>query len=311
MRLKINDIINKYKGTDKNCIIVGSGPTMNKFDYKNFNGKIIFCGSAILRLPRVNPDYLVSCNNHFPVINIKSHLNYLNKYKNTTWLFSDTGCYNDIWKYDEKLFDKLLIDHINYDDRHFGYKKCVPEKRCCKFLNMYKNRKTLLEILENQKNEKFPFKEKRGITVAEHALIFAILMGFSKIYIQGVDLPIKNYRAKAISEKYTGYENKKADELLDETLKIIRRKYFVYYLKNFSFYPYFISLKRRLKIFFNKKHSDFEENLNISLNIFQWLAHIAKKDNQKVYNLSPNSNLRKIKDIDFISSIEDPRPSPK
>ena len=51
-------------------------------------------------------------------------------------------------------------------------------------------------------------------------------MGFSKIYIQGVDLPTKNYRAKSINIKYTGYENKKGDDLLDEALKIIRKNIF-------------------------------------------------------------------------------------
>ena len=66
---------------------------MNDFDYKNFRENN-FCGSAILRFD-IEPDYLVSCNNHFPVINIKSHLSYLNKYRNMTWLLSDTGCYND------------------------------------------------------------------------------------------------------------------------------------------------------------------------------------------------------------------------
>ena len=128
-------------------------------------------------------------------------------------------------------------------------------------------------------------------------------MGFSKIYIQGVDIPTKNYQAKTINKKYTGYENKQADKLLDEALKIIRKKYLLYYLKNFNFYPYIITIKRRLKIFFNKDYSDFKDNINISLDIFRWLALIAKKDNQKIYNLSSNSNLRKIKDIEFISTI--------
>ncbi len=28
-------------------VIVGSGHTMNKFDYKNFNDKIIFCNTSV------------------------------------------------------------------------------------------------------------------------------------------------------------------------------------------------------------------------------------------------------------------------
>ena len=39
-----------------------------------------------------------------------------------TWLLSDTGCYNDIWQYNEKIFNDLLIDYVAYDDRHFDQK---------------------------------------------------------------------------------------------------------------------------------------------------------------------------------------------
>ena len=133
MKLEIDNLINKYKRTSKSCIVVGSGPTMNDFDYKNFEGKIIFCGSAILRLPDIEPDYLVSCNNHFPVINIKSHLSYLNNYRNMTWLLSDTGCYNDIWQYNEKIFNDLLIDYVAYDDRHFDQKNVILKNNVVNF----------------------------------------------------------------------------------------------------------------------------------------------------------------------------------
>lgn len=108
MELNIKDLLNKH--SNESCIIVGSGHTMNDFDYKNFKGKIIFCGTAILRLPHVHPDYLVSCNNHFPVIEIEQHLKILNKYKNMNWLVSDTGCYNDIWDFDRTKFNKLIPD---------------------------------------------------------------------------------------------------------------------------------------------------------------------------------------------------------
>ena len=121
MRIKIEDIFNKHSGEE--CIIVGSGHTMNKFDYKNFKGKIIFCGTAILRLQKIIPDYLVSCNNHFPILNIKSHLNFLNQYKKMTWILSDTGCYNDIWEYNEKDFNDLIPNYLTFDDRHFEKKK--------------------------------------------------------------------------------------------------------------------------------------------------------------------------------------------
>ena len=298
MRIKIEDIINKYSKKNQSCVIVGSGHTMNEFDYENFDGKIIFCGSAILRLSNIRPDYLISCNNHFPVINIKSHLDYLNKYPDMTWIFSDTGCYHDIWDYDEELFKKLKLKYTTFDDRHFFGKKCVPEKKCCKLLS-----KTSLQIFENHFKTNFLSKKRKGVSIADHALIFAILMGFSKIYIQGIDLPTSNYQGKRIGKKYYGFENKEADDFIDkEVMKICRKKFFLYYLKNLQFLPYLKSFLLRLKILFKKDYSYFSDNIDVSLDIISWISDIAKSNNQEIFNLSEKSNLRKVKSIKYISS---------
>jgi hypothetical protein len=300
MRIKIENIFNKHSGEE--CIIVGSGHTMNKFDFKNFKGKIIFCGTAILRLQKIIPDYLVSCNNHFPVLNIKSHLNFLNQYKKMTWIFSDTGCYNDIWEYNEKDFNDLIPNYLTFDDRHFEQKKCKPEKKCCQFLSLYKNRKTIHEIVEEIFNIKFPSQYQQTISVAELALMFGLLMNFKKIYIQGVDMPSEKYQGKILNKKYYGYENSNADKILDEALKIIRKKYFFYYLSTLNLKPYFFSIFRRLQIIFNKNYSDFKLDLQKSLNTFSWLSSIAKKNKIKIYNLSPLSNLKLVDGIKTISS---------
>ena len=39
MKIKIDSLINKYSQENQSCVIVGSGHTMNEFDYLNFNGK--------------------------------------------------------------------------------------------------------------------------------------------------------------------------------------------------------------------------------------------------------------------------------
>ena len=59
-----------------------------------------------------------------------------------TWIFSDTGCYHDIWDFDEELFTKLKLKYTTFDDRHISGKQCVP-KKCCKLIS-----KTSLEIFE-------------------------------------------------------------------------------------------------------------------------------------------------------------------
>lgn len=296
MQIDIKDILNKH--ANQECIIVGSGQTMGDFDYNNFKGKIIFCGTAILRLEKVIPDYLITCNNHFPVINIKSHFDLLNKYKNMTWIFSDTGCYNDIWDFSEKIFKNFVPNYLPFDDRHFNRKECQPKQKCCQFLNLYRERKTIHEILEEKSQVKFPKKYHTSMTVAEFALMFALLMNFNKIYFQGIDLPTKKYQTKKFNKKYYGYKNEKADEFLDECLKICRKKYFFYYLKKLNFKPYLKSLKRRVNVFFNKNYSDFKEDIEKSLITFNWLSQIAKKKGVQLYNLSSASNLKLVDGIE-------------
>lgn len=299
MELSFDTIISKHSNED--CIIVGSGHTMNKFDYLNFKGQIIFCGSAILRLENINPNYLISCNNHFPIINIKSHLNILNQYPAMTWIFSDTCAYGDIWDFNKKDFNQLKPNYITFDDRHFGMKKCSPKKKCCKFLNIYKNRKNITEIVEEKFEYKLTNKKLKSITVAEKAFMVALLMGFKNIYFQGIDLPTKKYQAKSYGKRYYGFENNKADLILDECLNIVKKKYFYYHLLRFDFTPYLKSIFRKIKIFFFKNYSDFANDIFDSLYIFKWLSQIAYKNKINIFNLSPISNLDKIKEIKTIS----------
>ena len=296
MKIDVEDIFDKHK--DDSCVIVGAGHSMADFDYKNFNGKIIISGSTILRFDKtIEPDYLVTCNNHFPILEISSHLNFLNKFKKMIWLMSDTGCYNDIWEYNPDTFQKVKLDYITYDDRHFGFKNCKPKKNCCKFLKIYKNRKTLFEIIEDKFNTKFTYQDKTGVSVAEHALMFAVLMGFKNIFIQGIDLPTQFYRGFNFNtNKYYGHQSDYATKFMKEALTILRKKYFFYYLKNLNFKPYVKSIIQRIK-FFDKKKSFFSENIENSLNIINWLSNIAIQNNTKIYNLSSNSSLKNCKKI--------------
>ena len=302
MHIPLEKLYNKHLNED--CIIVGGGPLMKQFDYKNFKGKIIFIGSVILRFNRkIKPHYLISSNNHFPVVEIKSHLRILNNLKKTFWIMSDTSCYNDIWKFDPKNFGKIKIHYSTFDDRHFNLKKCTPEKECCKFLKIYPKRRTLIEIIEKNFNKKYKFKNLIGVSVAEHAIGIAVLMGFKKIFIQGIDLPRKFYKGQTLGNKkeYYGYKSRYAEKVLKETLKICRKRYFVFYLKNFNFTPYLKGLLLRFKKFIKKDFSDFsEENLKNSLRLIQWLFKIHTARNRKIIILSKHSELTRLKGINII-----------
>ena len=161
-----------------------------------------------------------------------------------------------------------------------------------------------MEFVEDKYSSKFNFNERGGSSVVDDAFMIATLMGFKKILIQGVDLPDKYYQGKIKGIEYYGAYNKEADKFEDEQINdLIRKKYFFYYLKNLNFKPY-------LKSFFSKiskkitKKSIFSDQLNVSLNIFQWLSDICSENNMEVFYLSKNSNLKKIKNIKFLSFNE-------
>ena len=298
------EIINKHKNDI--CVIVGAGPTMNNFDYKNFKGQILLIGGAILRIDKkIKPNYLISCNNHFPIVSIKSHMDVLRSFKNNpTWILSDTCAHSDLWNFDLKEYENLSMNCTFFDDRHYELKHCQPKSNCCKFLEIYPKRKTLIEYVEDKYLNKFNFKEKKGSSVVDNAFMIATLMGFKTILIQGVDLPEKNYQGKVSGKTYYGAKNEKADKFEDEEInKLLRKKFFFYYIKNLNFKPYLKSFYLKLIKKITKK-SIFFDNLNASLNIFQWLTDICKDNDKEVFYLSENSNLKKINNLKFISFDE-------
>ena len=96
MEIKLEDLRNKH--LNQNCVIVGGSQSMHDFNFENFEGIIIVLGTAILRInQRFKPDYFISSNDNFPVPEINEHLEILNSYKQTTWIFSDTNLYSSIW----------------------------------------------------------------------------------------------------------------------------------------------------------------------------------------------------------------------
>lgn len=297
--LKLGDLINKHK--KEKCIIVGGSHTMHDFNYENFDGKIIVVGTSILRLQkRFDPDYLVSANNHFPVPEIHKHLEILNNYKNMTWIFSDSALYCDIWKKsDEFLNENLKIKYHAFDDRHFNGNKCKKLGNCCSFLKKYPNRKNIFDFLMNFKNlQDKNFIFGKGASVAELALAFAILMGFEEIYIQGVDIPLdQRYKyMKRDKDRYFGYPDTYADKFLREDYKLLRKKFFYYYLKRLDFSEYMISFYQKIKLKILKK-SLFIIDFKQSLQNFANLMKIAEINRQKIFILSKNSNLNKINKI--------------
>jgi len=281
------------------CIIVGSGHTMYDFDYKNFKGIVIIAGSTIFKIRNIiKPDYLLTSNNHMPIPYLKQHTKFLNKHKNLTWIMSDTGCFNTIWDYDEVLFKKnIKIKYSFFDDRHFKNKECSPKKKCCDFLNKYPNRKMIYDQISKKFNTKYHFK-KVGVSVSDIAISYAILFGCNPIFIQGVDLPLKNY--VNIKDKYYGVSTKEYENQKKIVLKDMRKRYFIYYLKNLNFKPYIKSITEKIYNNFTGT-SVFSTNFKNSISIMRWIRKIAEKRRVKIYVLSKNSSLIKYKLFDYLS----------
>ncbi len=303
MEKKIKYFFNKE--INKPLVLVGAGPTMHEFNYANFSGKKLGIGTSILRLEnKFKFDYFVSANNEFPVPEISLHLNYINKFKNMVWFMSDTACYDGIWTKSEKfLKENLQIDYCFFDERHFNQKKCKPERKCCDLIKFGEDNNNIYDLLKNKIDYKINF-DQVDCTVAEHGLAISILIGANPIFIQGVDLPKKNYQAHKKGVRYEGYNSKYADDILNYTNKIVRKKLFKYYFKNFNFIPYLKELAKKFNYFTKRSSRFFTEDYEKSIQRFENLSLMAKKNNQKIYVLSKNSNLLNLKNFEYINSKE-------
>ena len=294
MKISLDEIFNVHKGEP--CLILGSGDSLNNLKYENFSGKIIALGSTILRLKKLEKiSYFVSANNHFPIPEIRFHLDFLNGLTNTTWLMSDTAAYNDIWKKNDSFLDKnVKINWLSFDDRHFNNKVCSPVKPCCNIAIANKNSLTLQEYFFKKMLNTNDFI--KPVSVAEFGIMFAILFGCNPIYIAGIDMPKENYWGHQSNKEYFGYESNFANEFLNKTNKLIKKKYLFYYLKNLNLLPYLNSAYLQLvskiskKSFFAFDIDRFEKN-------FEKIANVATMNKQEIINLGNSDIIKKTKGI--------------
>jgi len=316
MELKLENLINKEKSNT--CLILGPGETMMDFPFKKFNGKIIVIGDAALRGKGVFvPDYWVASNNHFPVPYLSLHRKIINNFNKTIFLFAESTLHDHLWKKSINTLKKLLkVKWVLYDERHFDFKKCIPEKKCCKYINKKKDYSTIQELVS--KIYKHNSHATLGGSVFEHALAFALIVGFSKVYIQGVDLPTKAnknlIKIKDINVRYgeLGYNyaiNKidqkniiNIEKIQFKTKMIIEKQSSkVFNIENniFNYLCYYTS-KILTKFLIKKKYLNFNNDIGEILNNIKIYSDIAKKNKIKIYNLSKKSNLNKVKNITYL-----------
>ena len=317
MELKLENLINKEK--KNSCLILGPGETMMDFPFKKFNGKIIVIGDSAIRGQGLfKPDYWVVSNNHFPVPYISMHRKIINQFKKTTFFFAESTLHDFLWKKKIHILKKYLkVNWSFYDERHFNFKECKPKKQCCNYINNSYNFCTIQELVS--KMYKHNVIASTGGTVFEYALAIALILGFSKIYIQGVDLPTKqiknliekeniNVNIAPLGYKYVTYGiNKKnlsnLKEIFSKTMMIIEKRSKKLFREQSSIFDYLYYYFSKIIAKFTKKKNTYvlfkNEILFIIKNI-KIYANIAKKNNIKIYNLSKKSNLNRVKIITFL-----------
>jgi len=320
MELKLENLINKEK--KNSCLILGTGETMMDFPFKKFNGKIIVIGDSAIRGQGLfKPDYWVVSNNHFPVPYISMHRKIINQFKKTTFFFAESTLHDFLWKKKIHILKKYLkVNWSFYDERHFNFKKCVPENKCCKYINKNRDYSTIQELVS--KIYKHNSCASLGGTVFEHALAIALILGFSKIYIQGVDLPTKHIKNLIEKENIgvktapLGYRyatdgiNKKnlsnLEKIYSKTMMIIEKRSRKLFREQSNIFDYLYYCFSKIIVKFIKKKNTyvlFKNEILFILKNIKIYANIAKKNNIKIYNLSKKSNLNRVKNITFLKNI--------
>ena len=298
-RVPFENLINSEFG--KTCLLLGPGPSMIDFPFSKFNGKIICFGDSIIRGKGLfKADYWIASNNEFPVPDYSKHLDIINSFTETKFIFSDTALYDNLWtKSDEYLEKYLKVYWSIFSERHFLNKPCNPKNKCCELINKDVPRLSIQEIFKKSFHLS-KFDLEIGNTVAEYALYLALILGFKKIFIQGVDLP-------RYSKDYKYYKNDEADKLLAHTMDFIKkelRKNLFNEVKSFKIYKKIIFFKLQKiisKLSFDNK-SIFNKDLNVILDKFDLLAEISKSFDIEIFNLNENSSLNKCKNINHIST---------
>ena len=220
MKLSIEDIIDKHKGTP--AVIGCHGPSLNeqreKIEDLQSKGKVIrLSTNKWYEFFNMVPDYWILSNTETTV---KNQLQIMNKAACPVF-YADTVDLTD-----SKLVEEhLKVDYLPYDQRHFKNHKCVqilknfksfyelnnsfefkhygnnetmwkpprcfesfagfePDGPCCKKMNSA--RRTIQEEVQILSGHSQHCST--GDTTAMEMIMFAILFGCSPIYITGMDL---------------------------------------------------------------------------------------------------------------------------
>lgn len=256
---------------DKPCLVAGNAPTIRNFPFGRFKGKYFMVNSGPMLLNGLaHPDYWISANWQNPV----PHLHYrkINYFRKCTFIFSDTAAYCQRHKYSRALIERRLkVDWFAFDERHINKEKCSPVMPCCELIGIYPERITIFEYIKQH----FAMDRlcSKPTTSVVYALMFALLMGCSPIYLQGVELP-------RYTKNYFQYRMLHAESL--RNIKYILRSYLREWLSG------------------SPERTGFYDNRETTLGPFEYIIEICSRLGVEIYNLSPTSALNQIKILPYL-----------
>lgn len=290
----------------KPCLIAGTAPTAEDFPYEKFGGIYITMGDGPIRFKNLfKPNYWINANGDFPIPIPELDLDIINSFPETFFIFADSAAFSGR-KFNLELLEKnLKVNWFSYDQRHFDQKPCPKgegDGSCCKLLEIFPGRLTIQEYI--QKKYKTNKHYSRGNTVAIHALAFAILMGCSPIYLQGIEL-------SSLAKDYIYRKNIEADLIAQKVLRRIKSFYFFYNLRS-SFRKNGFNLLKWMqhfakKLFFmaysfrGKEKSYISIDLGHILEDFRYLLGILSNKQVEIFNLSKTSNLNQLSGLPYLN----------
>lgn len=274
MEIKSFDsFIDREKGVP--CLIAGNAPTIKNFPYTKFKGLYFMVNYGPQLLSRLaKPDYWLSQNYYFPTPQL--HWRTINRFKDCVFIFADTAVCPPRQTYDRDLVAaRLTVPWFAYDHCHFAHKKCVPENNCCGLVDLHPERRTLQELINHHFHANYTWPVSgTGVT---SALAFAVAMGCSPIYLQGVELPIR-------MKHYLHYHM-----LFHRYNTILLRAVIKGYIK---------------ELLHRDAYTHFYYCMNETLSNFESLVDLCHRRGIEIYNLSPTSNLNKIKSLPYRDHTE-------
>ena len=277
--------LNQFRSTE--CLIVGPAPTMLDFNYKKFKGKIFTIGDAAIRgRKHFKADYWIACNGLFPVPGLKIHTKVLNSFKKVIFIYSKIPI--KILGFKNFFKENLKIKFFEYDHIHAPFTQCKKKKICCDYIN-YNSDNTINGNLK--KLFDYEVKSLLGGSVFVQALAIAMILGFQRIFVTGVELPDK-------IKSYNYFDCAEADLLVSQTYKIydetILKNNKSFYLKFKLFFKYNFNRVFFIMRNFCYPNTDFFNNQNLLYKSIAILSKLAKKNKISIKCFSGNKRLKNL-----------------